>query len=34
MTTPMADADALAVAPYGHVNVTVIDDVGSSQPRV
>jgi hypothetical protein len=27
MATPIADA--LAVAPFGRVNVTVIDDVGS-----
>jgi hypothetical protein len=27
MATPMAEA--LAVVPYGHVNFTVIDDVGS-----
>jgi hypothetical protein len=30
----MADADAVAVAPHGHVNVTLIGDVGLSQPHV
>jgi hypothetical protein len=29
-----ADANALAVATYGRVNVTLIDDVGSSQLHV
>ena len=32
MATAMADA--LAVAPYGRVIVTLTDDVGSSQPYV
>jgi hypothetical protein len=32
MASPMADA--LAVAPYEHVSVTLIEDVGSSQPHV